>query len=155
MHGADDDIAYPSGSEEMKSLLASSSVVELQVRFTQHVESARKHRFVSVALKIAWHAYLDCQDGFVSFRSAHSVLFFGSRPGRANPHQHIRVIERKLRNNIPDKKGLCTMHKRHAERTASKVCATGHHEMAVSIFSAKSLLVRTLRPLLVLWQHML
>lgn len=31
MHGAADDIAYPSGSEEMKSLLTSSSDVELQV----------------------------------------------------------------------------------------------------------------------------
>eukprot|EP00752_Nemacystus_decipiens_P012404 g10991.t1 len=31
MHGADDDIAYPSGSEEMKSLLTSSSDVDLQV----------------------------------------------------------------------------------------------------------------------------
>ena len=31
MHGGDDDIAYVSGSEEMKSLLTSCSDVELQV----------------------------------------------------------------------------------------------------------------------------
>lgn len=60
IHGAEDDIAYTSGSEEMKSLLAASSDVELQVR--QRVDAGRReagfmfwHQLESLGVSLVFH----------------------------------------------------------------------------------------------------